>query len=317
MAAIAMALAGSGYSAASAALAQHGITGEGPMIVLVTASAGAYFVITGALVGTVLHLKRGERITFATLVGRFGWVGTIYCANALLAALLHLAARQAGTIVLLTAAPVIALLLATVHLHLRQREAEAEQARARIAAAEREAATAAAHLRELRRVADHDGLTALPNRRRFMECLTEAVEAARADPTRRFAVMYLDFDRFKQINDTLGHAAGDAFLVHVAGRLQHQLRAGDVVGRLGGDEFAVLLNGIVGEPQVQALAERLLGALRLPYAVAGTEVRSSASIGIAFSRDDDLSADALLRDADAAMYRAKAGGKDRFVVHRG
>jgi len=166
----------------------------------------------------------------------------------------------------------------------------------------------------LHHIAYHDELTALANRVRFGQCLAAAVERCNTDRRRNFALMYLDFDRFKLINDTLGHAVGDEFLVAVAQRIQKQVRPADVVGRLGGDEFAILIEDLESENLAVAMAERLQESLRKPYRVGGTEVNSSASIGITFSSIGYGSPGDVLRDADIAMYRAKAGGRARYSV---
>lgn len=166
----------------------------------------------------------------------------------------------------------------------------------------------------LQHMAFHDGLTSLANRVRFGQCLARAVERCRADRDYCFSVMYLDFDRFKLINDTLGHNAGDRFLVLVAQRLQAQVRAGDTVGRLGGDEFAILIENLADEPTLLAMAGRLQRALSAPYELDGNEITSSASIGITFSTMDYDAPGDVLRDADIAMYRAKAAGRARTAV---
>ena len=166
----------------------------------------------------------------------------------------------------------------------------------------------------LHHIAYHDGLTSLANRVRFGECLAVAVARCNADRRRNFALMYLDFDRFKLINDTLGHSVGDEFLVAVAQRIQKQVRPADTVGRLGGDEFAILIEDLEGEHLAVAMADRLQDALRKPYSVGGTEVNSSASIGITFSSIGYETPGDVLRDADIAMYRAKAGGRARYAV---
>ncbi len=166
----------------------------------------------------------------------------------------------------------------------------------------------------LHHMAYHDGLTSLANRVRFGQYLELAVQRCNADRRRNFALMYLDFDRFKLINDTLGHGVGDEFLVTVAQRIQKQVRPGDTVGRLGGDEFAILIEDLEGEHLAVAMAERLQVALRKPYLVGGTEVNSSASIGITFSSIGYDTPGDVLRDADIAMYRAKAGGRARYAV---
>jgi diguanylate cyclase (GGDEF)-like protein len=123
--------------------------------------------------------------------------------------------------------------------------------------------------------------------------------------------MFLDFDRFKLINDTLGHAAGDRFLILVAERLVGQVRPEDLVARLGGDEFAVLLRRPADRSAVEDVARRIQDAVRKPYRVAGNELTSSASIGITGSEHGYDNPDDMLRDADIAMYRAKAAGKAR------
>jgi diguanylate cyclase (GGDEF)-like protein/PAS domain S-box-containing protein len=166
----------------------------------------------------------------------------------------------------------------------------------------------------LQHIAFHDSLTGLPNRRRFHELLELALKAVRAGAHQPFAVMFLDFDRFKLINDSLGHAAGDDFLVQVAQRIREVLRPQDIVARLGGDEFAVLVQHLDDDRAAIALAERLMAALARPFAVAGTEINTSASIGITFSTLGYTRSDEMLRDADTAMYKAKGAGKARYEI---
>ncbi len=166
----------------------------------------------------------------------------------------------------------------------------------------------------LEHMAFHDALTGLPNRRRFMECLASAVNRSKGDARHAWAVMFIDFDRFKLVNDSLGHQAGDELLQQLARRVQERLRPSDTVARLGGDEFAILVENLEHERDAVQLAERLMDALRAPFRVAGQVVTSSASIGITFSAFGYEGADAVLRDADTAMYRAKAEGKARYAV---
>jgi diguanylate cyclase (GGDEF)-like protein/PAS domain S-box-containing protein len=169
----------------------------------------------------------------------------------------------------------------------------------------------------LHHIAFHDALTGLPNRRRFQEFLSQAVMGARThprDPKHAYAVMFLDFDRFKLINDSLGHDAGDAFLVQVSRRIQGSLRPQDIVARLGGDEFGVLVRELGHEGDAVGLAERMMEALRRPFMVAGTELMTSASIGITFSALGYTSPEDVLRDADTAMYKAKGAGKARYAL---
>ena len=167
---------------------------------------------------------------------------------------------------------------------------------------------------QLHHIAYHDSLTSLANRIRFGACLEQAIQRCRSDAAFRFAVMYLDFDRFKLINDTLGHSAGDRFLTLAAQRIRDHVRPGDTVGRLGGDEFAILAENLGDEADTLAMAERLQAALAAPYQLDGSEVNSSASIGITFSSVGYENPGDVLRDADIAMYRAKAGGRARIAL---
>ena len=169
----------------------------------------------------------------------------------------------------------------------------------------------------MQHLAFHDTLTGLPNRRRFMQCLESAVARAREDRHYVYAVMFLDFDRFKLVNDSLGHSTGDALLVQLARRLQERLRPSDIVARLGGDEFALLTERIGHERDAVALAGRLMEALRAPFMLAGQELQISASIGITFSSLGYTSAEAVLRDADTAMYKAKSDGRARVALFDG
>ena len=168
---------------------------------------------------------------------------------------------------------------------------------------------------ELHHIAFHDGLTGLPNRLRFYEHLTQAIAQARGgERAHQFGVLFLDMDRFKLINDSMGHTAGDVFLNHVSQRIAAAVRPGDVVARLGGDEFAILACSDNADSGLTRLAERLLHVLREPMQIDGVEISSSASIGITTSSIGYESPEEVLRDADIAMYKAKAGGKARFEL---
>jgi diguanylate cyclase (GGDEF)-like protein/PAS domain S-box-containing protein len=158
------------------------------------------------------------------------------------------------------------------------------------------------------RMARYDGLTGLANRGVFVE----AIEHAIADAKRGkggFAVLYLDLDHFKDVNDTLGHPIGDALLRAVAGRLRTEMRAGDSVARFGGDEFAVLVSDVARPADVAAVAGNLVQALAEPFVVAGNEIRSGASIGVDVFGPESGDAETLLSHADVALYRAKADGR--------
>ncbi len=167
----------------------------------------------------------------------------------------------------------------------------------------------------LQHLAYHDSLTNLANRSRLFEAVTDAIATSRNDPTHQFSVMHLHFDRFKLLNDSLGHGAGDLFLVKVARRLKEHVRPSDVVARLGGDEFAILtVHRARGTHHAITLAERLQEAFRKPIVVNDTEVNTGTSIGITFSDVGYHSAEEALRDADLAMSKAKASGKARYAL---
>jgi diguanylate cyclase (GGDEF)-like protein/PAS domain S-box-containing protein len=166
---------------------------------------------------------------------------------------------------------------------------------------------------QLQYIAYHDTITDLANRNCFAERLSLAVEASRTDATQRFAVICLDLDRFKIVNDSLGHIAGNAVLREVALRLTKQVRPSDLVARLGGDEFAVLVEQVLDPDDALALTQRLLRALSVPMNINGTEVVPCASIGVTFSDMGYRTVDEVLRDADLAMYEAKAGGRQRVM----
>ena len=167
---------------------------------------------------------------------------------------------------------------------------------------------------KLQHIAYHDSLTDLANRNCFNERLSGAVERTRTDAELRFAVLFLDLDRFKVVNDSLGHVGGNMLLCEVARRLSDSVRPGDLVARLGGDEFAVLLHQVHEPGDAMLLAQRLLSALSVPIMIMGTEVVPDASIGITFSDLGYRTADEVLRDADLAMYAAKAEGRRRVAL---
>ena len=166
---------------------------------------------------------------------------------------------------------------------------------------------------ELSFQATHDPLTHLTNRRLFVQRVDQALDAGGEVPD--VAVLFLDLDDFKTVNDSLGHAAGDALLIAVAGRIRSCLRERDVAARLGGDEFAVLLRETSTAVEAEAAAGRLAMALSVPIALEGTVVPVAASIGIALPTAQITHVDDLLRAADIAMYGAKARGKDRSQVY--
>jgi diguanylate cyclase (GGDEF)-like protein len=160
----------------------------------------------------------------------------------------------------------------------------------------------------------HDALTGLPNRTLFLDRLEQALRRARRrGPDSGAAVLFLDLDRFKVVNDSLGHHAGDELLQSVALRLDAALRPGDTVARMGGDEFTVLLEDVSDPREASIVAERVLATLADPFPIAGRELHVSGSIGIALA-GPEVDPEELIRDADVAMYRAKAEGKARHAV---
>jgi len=157
-----------------------------------------------------------------------------------------------------------------------------------------------------RNMAHHDSLTGLPNRLLFDDRLAQAIRFARRD-SREFALLYLDLDKFKPVNDALGHGAGDELLQAVAARIRQQVRESDTVARVGGDEFTVILPGIGGRQQAETVARKIAAAIGAPFHLGSDRHRADigTSIGIAIFPADAADAAALVKAADAAMYRCK------------
>jgi diguanylate cyclase (GGDEF)-like protein len=160
--------------------------------------------------------------------------------------------------------------------------------------------------------AHHDALTKLPNRALFSDRLSYAIRHLKRHPNQKFSVLFIDLDRFKIINDTLGHHVGDLFLVEIAQRLRACVRDNDALARLGGDEFVVLLDALKSD-DTEEVASRIISAIEKPYIIESNTLYSNASIGIALCSSHYANADEILRDADAAMYQAKSLGRGRYV----
>jgi diguanylate cyclase (GGDEF)-like protein len=158
----------------------------------------------------------------------------------------------------------------------------------------------------------HDAMTGLPNRVLFLDRLGQAIEYFKRRTEDTFAILFVDIDQFKVINDSLGHLTGDQLLISVGRRMKECLRSSDTVARLGGDEFAILLDITGKKSSVITITEKLLESLRLPFKLNGHELYITASIGIVMSLEGYTHPEEVLRDADIAMYRAKAAGKARF-----
>jgi diguanylate cyclase (GGDEF)-like protein/PAS domain S-box-containing protein len=168
----------------------------------------------------------------------------------------------------------------------------------------------------LEQQAYYDPLTQIPNRLLFRENLKRAFAHSQRNPQYLFAVLFLDVDRFKYVNDRFGHETGDQLLVEFALRLQTCLRPSDFLARVGGDEFNVLLDNLTDPSEAVSIAERILESLEKPFTLSGTETFISSSIGIVYSNWDCATIDNLVKAADQAMYRAKQAGKGRYEIYQ-
>jgi diguanylate cyclase (GGDEF)-like protein len=226
--------------------------------------------------------------------------------------LLSVTDRRSTDLTMLTGAVFTALLTALVGVLAGGRARAMDRVDAATAALRQDIERRQALEKELQRLAFHDPLTGLANRSLFYDRVTQAMRShSRSDET--FAVFFIDLDGFKQVNDELGHSAGDIVLCEVADRLRACLRDGDTVARFGGDEFAVILERLAVPDDVHITAERIVQAVQQPIDVGRREARVTASVGIALNRAGDT-ADDILREADLAMYTAKTTGKCRHVL---
>jgi diguanylate cyclase (GGDEF)-like protein len=303
-----------------------------------------YFSNTG-ISAVVIALKQNQSVWRAWHT-HYLWTSLTYLVGAVVAAVGYNSVEKAGLTVLLVGAPVMTLVYFTYHKYLDEiksssaqaEQAERERAEAESARAEAErerAEQAERHVEELNRhiaeqeristqlqeskdhfrhAAFHDTLTNLPNRALLAENLKFVIERAKQHEDYQFAVLFLDLDRFKNVNDSLGHSIGDQLLIAMARRLEHCIREVDMVARLGGDEFAILLDGITDSSVATTMAGRIQEKLEVPFNLSGHEVFTTTSIGIAMSSTGYDHPEAMLRDADTAMYRAKAQGKACYEV---
>ena len=161
--------------------------------------------------------------------------------------------------------------------------------------------------------AHHDALTKLPNRAMLIDRLGYSLRHLKRHPLHQSALLFIDLDRFKMINDTLGHHAGDLFLIEIADRLRDCVRDNDILARLGGDEFVILLDSLQSEDDVEEVASRIINKVAAGFELEGHTVHSNASIGIAMCSSHYKDSNEILRDADAAMYQAKSLGRGRYV----
>ncbi|MGI5309996.1 diguanylate cyclase domain-containing protein [Rheinheimera sp. WS51] len=162
--------------------------------------------------------------------------------------------------------------------------------------------------------ANHDSLTGLANRQMFLQLLKQQFALTKRQPNLHMALLYIDLDRFKHINDNFGHHIGDAFLVEASKRLKQLIRDHDVAARLGGDEFVVLLSHLKSEYDTQEIAQRIVLSLEQPFELEQQKIYSGASVGLAYMKPEHSTAEELLRDADKAMYEAKSQGRNQVVT---
>lgn len=300
------------------------------LIALCTMALAQYISNTG-LVAVGLAIK-SEQPVWATWNKHYLWTSITYIVGAAAAGATVVFVNNIGFYAMMVTIPIISIIYFTYHKFLediKATSAQAEQAeRERAEQAERHIAELSQHIAEQERIslalqeskdhfrhaAFHDALTGLPNRALLADHLKLAIERAKRREDHLFAVLFLDLDRFKNINDSLGHTIGDQLLVAIARRVEGCLRPMDTVARLGGDEFAILLDGLEDFSQVIHVAERVQDELMKPFNLMGHEVYTSASIGIAHSTTGYDQPENILRDADIAMYRAKDNGKARYEL---
>jgi len=308
------------------------------MVLALCAMALVQYLSNTGIVAVGLALKTGQPI-WQTWHKHYLWTSITYFAGAAAAGVILYFVNTWGFYAVIASIPIIGIVYFTYYKYLedlRVTSAQAESAEHARAEAERtRAEQAERHIEELsrhiaeqerisqaleeskdhfRHAAFHDELTNLPNRALLTEHIKLAIERPRSRGEQLFAVLFLDLDRFKNINDSLGHIAGDQLLTATARCLEECMRPMDTVARLGGDEFAILLDGLESVDDAILVAERIQQALTRPFTLNGHEVFVTTSIGITVSNTGYQDPENVLRDADTAMYRAKESGKARFEV---
>jgi diguanylate cyclase (GGDEF)-like protein len=286
--------------------------------------------------GAVANALKDHQPLWRMWSRNFLWMSITYFAGAAGAGIVVSSVGTARLYAFLVSVPLIAIVYFSYDRYLREVKASARQAeeaeRARAEIEHERAEQAERHVQELnnyiaeqerisrvleetkehfRHAAFHDSLTGLPNRAMFAQLLKAEIESGKRRRDHFFAVLFLDIDRFKNINDSLGHTHGDLLLVAFAERLERTLRPLDTLARFGGDEFAILLSGIVDITEAAKVAERIHEELLAPFTLDKNVAFASASIGIALSSSGYDRPEDILRDADTAMYRAKENGKAR------
>jgi diguanylate cyclase (GGDEF)-like protein len=295
------------------------------------AMALAQYISNTGLVAIGLAFKTNQGL-WLTWSKHYLWTSITYIVGAAAAGVTILFVNTIGFYALMVTLPIISIIYFTYHKYLEDIKATAAQAeqaeRERAEQAERHIAELSKHIAEQERIslalqeskehfrhaAFHDALTGLPNRALLTDHLKLAIERAKRREDHLFAVLFLDLDRFKNINDSLGHTIGDQLLIAIARRVEGCLRPMDTVARLGGDEFAIMLDGLDDFNTAIHVAERVQHDLMQPFNLNGHEVYTTTSIGIALSTTGYDHPDNILRDADIAMYRAKDNGKARYEM---
>jgi len=307
------------------------------MIALCVMGLVHYLVHTG--LGAIGNALKDDESIWHMWTRNFLWMSITYFAGAALAGVVVSSVGTARLWAFLVAIPIIVIVYFSYDRYMREVKASARQAeeaeRARAEIERERAEQAERHVHELnnyiteqerisrvleetkdhfRHAAFHDSLTGLPNRAMFTELLKAEIESSKRRPDHLFSVLFLDLDRFKNINDSLGHTHGDLLLVAFAERLERTLRPVDTLARFGGDEFAILLSGIEDTTDAVRVAERIHEELLLPFVLDKNSAFATASIGIALSSSGYERPEDILRDADTAMYRAKENGKARYEM---
>lgn len=295
------------------------------------------YLLHTAIGATCSALKAGESI-WRMWTRNFLWISISYFAGAAGAGFIVSSLGTARFWAFLVCIPIIIIVYFSYDRYMREVKASARHAeeaeRARAELEHQRAEQAERHVLELnnyiaeqerisrvleetkdhfRHAAFHDSLTGLPNRAMFTELLKAEIESSSRDD-HKFAVLFLDLDRFKNVNDSLGHTHGDLLLVAFAERLERALRPVDTLARFGGDEFAILLSGMTDATDAVRVAQRIQDELTQPFMLDKNSASATASIGIALSSSGYDRADDILRDADIAMYRAKENGKARYEL---
>jgi diguanylate cyclase (GGDEF)-like protein len=300
---------------------------------VLTAMAVSQFVVNSICAAIYVALKSDKTI----------WqVWNEYCLNALVmyiagAFIAGLSVKALNSINMFLFAAVIgfsALVYITYRRYVddvKETAAKAEQSeRERAEQAEKHIGELQHHIAEQERISDalreskdlfryaafHDGLTNLPNRNQFMETIKSLLDECRKKPNFKFAVLFLDLDRFKTVNDSLGHSTGDKLIKHVAERLAGSIYKGDLVARFSGDEFAIVVKDVTDADEMLNFAELIKHKISAPFIVGGRKIFTSVSIGIALGNSFYTEAEEILRDADIAMYHAKESGKDYVIFDK-